>query len=176
MMQPPPPRNQPTTTSTRHRPDTVRPPPLNHQHSNHLSQQLADYYYNIFFNQKYKWTVRKKKSYQEPNVSPGNQASFQVSQPSGNVHLNAMQLLQCTHTWQGVAKGNRFRVGLRRQMKCAVPTPRETLHPQHLQTQEFWRQWGQTHGLKSTMDNYLVDLQTAACTAAEPAKLAVCHK
>src|SRR6218665_942423 len=36
-------------------------------------------------------------------------------------------------------------------MKCDVPTPRETLHPQHLQAQEFRRQWGQTHGLQATM-------------------------
>src|SRR6218665_2288072 len=26
-----------------------------------------------------------------------------------------------------------------------------TLHPQHLQAQEFRRQWGQTHGLQATM-------------------------
>ena len=36
-------------------------------------------------------------------------------------------------------------------MKCDVPTPRETLHPQHLQAKEFRRQWGQTHGLQATM-------------------------
>src|SRR6218665_2365472 len=36
-------------------------------------------------------------------------------------------------------------------MKCDVPTPRETLHPQHLQVQEFRRQWKQTHGLQATM-------------------------
>src|SRR6218665_158185 len=47
--------------------------------------------------------------------------------------------------------GNLFRVDLRRQMKCNVPTPRETLHPRHLQAQEFRRQWGQTHGLQATM-------------------------
>src|SRR6218665_1737692 len=38
-----------------------------------------------------------------------------------------------------------------RMMKCDVPTPRETLHPQHLQAQEFRRQLGQTHGLQATM-------------------------
>src|SRR6218665_1830872 len=55
------------------------------------------------------------------------------------------------HRWKGAAGGNFFRVDLRRQMKCDVPTPRETLHPQHLQAQEFRRQWGQTHGLQATM-------------------------
>src|SRR6218665_164103 len=53
------------------------------------------------------------------------------------------------HRWKGTAGGNFFRVDIRRQMKCDVPTPRETLHPQHLK--EFRRQWGQTHGLQATM-------------------------
>src|SRR6218665_537391 len=55
------------------------------------------------------------------------------------------------HRWKGAAGGNLFRVDLQRQMKCDVPTPREILHPQHLQAQEFRRQWGQTHGLQATM-------------------------
>src|SRR6218665_2639894 len=55
------------------------------------------------------------------------------------------------HRWKGAAGGNLFRVDLLRQMKCDVPTPTETLHPQHLQAQEFRRQWGQTHGLQATM-------------------------
>src|SRR6218665_2069127 len=55
------------------------------------------------------------------------------------------------HRWKGAAGGNFFRIDIRRQMKCDVPTPRETLHPQHLQAQEFRRQWGQTHGLQATM-------------------------
>src|SRR6218665_3233184 len=68
-------------------------------------------------------------------------------------------ILKCTpecdgivalHT-DGAAGGNLFRVDLRRQMKCNVPTPRETLPPQHLQAQEFRRKWGQTHGLQATM-------------------------
>src|SRR6218665_1206159 len=64
-------------------------------------------------------------------------------------------ILKCTpecdgaaHGWKGAAGGNFFRVDLRRQMKCDVPTLRETLHPQHLQAQEFRRQWGQTHGCR----------------------------
>src|SRR6218665_68623 len=65
-------------------------------------------------------------------------------------------ILKCTpectaHRWKGAAGGNFFRVDIRRQMKCDVPTPRETLHPQHLQAKEFQRQWGQTHGLQATM-------------------------
>src|SRR6218665_1380035 len=55
------------------------------------------------------------------------------------------------HRWKGAAGENLFRVDLWRQMKCDVPTPRETLHPQHLQAQEFRRQWGQTHGLQAAM-------------------------
>src|SRR6218665_106410 len=55
------------------------------------------------------------------------------------------------HRWKGAAGGNLFRIDLRRQMKCNVPTPRETLHPQHLKAQEFRRQRGQTHGLQATM-------------------------
>src|SRR6218665_3255442 len=55
------------------------------------------------------------------------------------------------HRWKGIAKGNWFRVGLRRQMKCDAPTPREIVHPQHLQTQEILRKWGQTHGLRATV-------------------------
>src|SRR6218665_1840763 len=55
------------------------------------------------------------------------------------------------HRWKSAAGGNLFRVDLRRQMKCDFPTPRETLHPQHLQAKEFRRQWGQTHGLQATM-------------------------
>src|SRR6218665_3989176 len=55
------------------------------------------------------------------------------------------------HRWKGAAGRNLFRVDIRRQMKCDVPTPRETLHPQHLQAQEFRGQWGQTHGLQATM-------------------------
>src|SRR6218665_1540564 len=53
--------------------------------------------------------------------------------------------------WKGAAGGNFFRVDIWRQMKCDVPTPRETLHPQNLQAKEFRRQWGQTHGLQATM-------------------------
>src|SRR6218665_1509334 len=69
-------------------------------------------------------------------------------------------ILKCTpecdgivalHRWKGAAGGNFFRVDIQRQMKCDVPTPRETLHPQHLRAQEFRRQWGQTHGLQATM-------------------------
>src|SRR6218665_30074 len=41
------------------------------------------------------------------------------------------------HRWKGAAGGSLFRVDLQRQMKSDVPTPRETLHPQHLQAQEF---------------------------------------
>src|SRR6218665_70601 len=33
-------------------------------------------------------------------------------------------------------------------MKCDVPTPRKTLHPQHLQAKEFRRQWGQHMGCR----------------------------
>src|SRR6218665_1632637 len=55
------------------------------------------------------------------------------------------------HRWKGAAVGNFFCVDLRRQMKCNVPTLRETLHPQHLQAQEFRRQWEQTHGLQEKM-------------------------
>src|SRR6218665_443767 len=55
------------------------------------------------------------------------------------------------HRWKGAAGGNFFRVDIRRQMKCDVPTPRETLHPQNLQAKDFRRQWGQTHGLQATM-------------------------
>src|SRR6218665_1265602 len=55
------------------------------------------------------------------------------------------------HRWKGAAGGNFFRVDIRRQIKGDVPTPRETLHPQHLQAKEFRRQWGQTHGLQATM-------------------------
>src|SRR6218665_34586 len=55
------------------------------------------------------------------------------------------------HKWKAAAGGNFFRVDIRRQMKCDVPTSRETLHPQHLQAQEFRRQLGQTHGLQATM-------------------------
>src|SRR6218665_1233565 len=84
------------------------------------------------------------------------------------------------HRWKSAAGGNLFRVDLRRQRKCDVPTPRETLHPQHLQAQEFRRQWGQTHGLKATVHSctvaFLAVLRTAACSAAEPAKIAVCDK
>src|SRR6218665_3254826 len=53
--------------------------------------------------------------------------------------------------WKGAAGGNFFRVDIWTQMKCDVPTSRETLHPQHLQAKEFRRQWGQTHGLQATM-------------------------
>src|SRR6218665_813651 len=76
------------------------------------------------------------------------------------------------HRWKSAAGGNLFRVDLRRQRKCDVPTRRETLHPQHLKAQEFRRQWGQTHGLQATM----AVLRTAACSAAEPAEIAVCDK
>src|SRR6218665_339844 len=55
------------------------------------------------------------------------------------------------HRWKGAARGNFFHVDIWRQMKCDIPTPRETLHPQHLQAQEFRRQCGQTHGLQATM-------------------------
>src|SRR6218665_1122218 len=55
------------------------------------------------------------------------------------------------HRWKGVAKGNWFRVGLRRQMKCDVPTQRGTVYPQHLQAQEFLKQCGHTHGLLTTV-------------------------
>src|SRR6218665_2300004 len=55
------------------------------------------------------------------------------------------------HRWKGAAEGNYFRVDIRRQMKCNVPTQRKTLHPQHLQAKEFRRQWGQTHKLQATM-------------------------
>src|SRR6218665_39301 len=41
------------------------------------------------------------------------------------------------HRWKGAAGGNLFRVDLRRQMKCDVPTPRETLHPQHYITLHY---------------------------------------
>src|SRR6218665_129173 len=58
------------------------------------------------------------------------------------------------HRWKVVAKGNWFSVGLRRQMKCDVPTPTETVHPQHLQAQEFRRQLGQTHGLQATVHTF----------------------
>src|SRR6218665_21527 len=61
-------------------------------------------------------------------------------------------------------------------MKCDVPTPRETLHPQHLQAQEFRRQWGQTHAWVAGNNAYLAVLRTAACSAAEPAEIAVCDK
>src|SRR6218665_2796763 len=77
------------------------------------------------------------------------------------------------HRWKGAAGGNFFRVDLRRQMKCDVPLPRETLHPQHLQAQEFRRQWGQTHGLQATMHIWQSCEQ---CSAAEPAEIAVCDK
>src|SRR6218665_1672076 len=80
------------------------------------------------------------------------------------------------HRWKGAAGGNLFRVDLRRQMKCGVPTPRETLHPQNLQAQEFRGQWGQTHGLHAGNNAYLAVLRTAACSAAEPAEIAVCDK
>src|SRR6218665_2203978 len=70
-------------------------------------------------------------------------------------------ILKCTPECDGIvalhtdgksaAGGNFFRVDIRRQMKCDVPTPRETLHPQHLQAKEFRRQWGQTHRLQATM-------------------------
>ena len=46
--------------------------------------------------------------------------------------------------------GNWFRIDLQRQMKCDVPTRIETLHPQHLQTREFRRQWGTNTGLQAT--------------------------
>jgi len=55
------------------------------------------------------------------------------------------------HRWKGAAGGNFFRIDIRREMKCDVPTPRETLHSQHLQAKEFRRQWGQTYGLQATM-------------------------
>src|SRR6218665_3913889 len=81
------------------------------------------------------------------------------------------------HRWRGAAGGRLFCVDLRGQMKCEFPTPRETLHPQHLQAQEFRRQWGKTHGLQPAGNNaYLAVLRTAACSAAEPAEIAVCDK
>src|SRR6218665_285678 len=73
------------------------------------------------------------------------------------------------HRWKGAAGGNFFRVDIRRQMKCDVPTPRETLHPQHLQAKEFRRQWGQTHGLQATMHIW------QSCEQ-QPAEIAVCDK
>src|SRR6218665_876729 len=80
------------------------------------------------------------------------------------------------HRWKGAAGRNLFRVDIRRQMKCDVPTPRETLHPQHLQAQEFRGQWGQTHGLQATMHIWQSCEQQPACSAAEPAEIAVCDK
>src|SRR6218665_1284107 len=76
------------------------------------------------------------------------------------------------HRWKGAAGGNFFRVDIRRQMKCDVPTPTETLHPQHLQAKEFRRQWGQTHGLQATMHIW----QSCEQQPAEPAEIAVCDK
>src|SRR6218665_849193 len=79
------------------------------------------------------------------------------------------------HRWKGAAGGNLFRVDLRRQMKCDVPTPRETLCPQHLQAQEFRRQLGQTHGLQATMHIWQSCEQQPA-QLPEPAEIAVCDK
>src|SRR6218665_2896327 len=89
--------------------------------------------------------LRVKMFSRKSGLAPGFTTILKCSVP-----LNAMALWRA-HRWKGAAGGNLFRIDLRRQMKCNVPTPRETLHPQHLQAQEFRRQGGQTHGLQATM-------------------------
>src|SRR6218665_3286957 len=64
-------------------------------------------------------------------------------------------ILKCTPECHGSVAlhtaGKALQEEIWRQMKCDAPTPRETLHPQHLEAQEFRRQWGQTLGLQATM-------------------------
>src|SRR6218665_3397074 len=79
------------------------------------------------------------------------------------------------HRWKSAAGGNLFHVDLQRQMKCDVLTPRETLHPQHFAGPRVSKAMG-TNTWVAGNNAYLAVLRTAACSAAEPAEIAVCDK
>src|SRR6218665_1105158 len=68
------------------------------------------------------------------------------------------------HRWKGVAKGNLFRVGLRRN--CA---------PSAFTGPRVSKAMG-TNTWVAGKSAYFSDLRTAACSAAKPAEIAVCDK
>src|SRR6218665_1685729 len=76
------------------------------------------------------------------------------------------------HRWKGAAGGNLFRVDLRRQMKCDAPTPRETLHPKP----KSFEGNGDKHMSCRQQCIFGSLANSAACSAAEPAEIAVCDK
>src|SRR6218665_2462307 len=78
------------------------------------------------------------------------------------------------HRWKGTAGENLFRIDLRRQMKCNVPTPRETA-PSAFTGPRVSKAMG-TNTLVAGNNAYLAVLRTADCSAAEPAEIAVCDK
>src|SRR6218665_1728398 len=77
--------------------------------------------------------------------------------------------------WKGAAGGNLFRVDLRRQMKCDVPTPKRNSAPSEFTGPRVSKAMG-TNTWVAGNNAYLAVLQTAACSAAEPAEIAVCDK
>src|SRR6218665_1184801 len=61
-------------------------------------------------------------------------------------------ILKCTPKCDGTVALHTDGKALQEEISFAlISGDRETLHPQHLQAQEFRRQWGQTHGLQATM-------------------------
>src|SRR6218665_2122720 len=78
------------------------------------------------------------------------------------------------HRWKGAAGGNLFRVDLRRQRKCDVPALRETA-PSAFTGPRVLKAMG-TNTQVAGNHAYLAVLRIAACSAAEPAEIAVCDK
>src|SRR6218665_2608808 len=76
------------------------------------------------------------------------------------------------HRWKGAAGGNFFRVDIRRQMKCDVPSPERNSAPSSFTGPRVSKAMG-TNTWVAGNNAYLAVLRTAACSAAEPAEIAV---